>query len=116
MDIQLKRAYDPASPEDGHRVLVERLWPRGIKKENLQIETWMKEISPSPELRKWFGHDPEKWAEFQQRYTRELDQNPKYVQDLRGLASRGRLTLIYSAKDEQHNSALILKEYLEKAR
>jgi uncharacterized protein YeaO (DUF488 family) len=114
MDIQLKRAYDPVRPEDGHRVLVDRLWPRGVKKESLQVETWMKEIAPSTELRQWFGHDPEKWVEFQQRYTHELDQNPECVQDLRDLASRGRLTLVYSAKDEQHNDAVVLKEYLEK--
>ncbi len=114
MDIQVKRAYEEPAPSDGTRVLVDRLWPRGKKKEDLRIEEWMKEIGPSNELRKWFGHDPAKWDEFRKRYFAELDREPELVNHLLSLARKGRLTLVYGAKDEEHNQAVALREYLEK--
>lgn len=112
--IALKRAYEPASPQDGQRFLVERLWPRGIKKEALPLDGWLKDVAPSPELRRWFGHDPEKWREFQQRYGRELDSRPEAWEPLLATARRGRLTLIFSSHDQEHNNAVVLKSYLEK--
>ena len=112
--IQVKRAYEPASRSDGARFLVERLWPRGIKKENLQIEAWLKDVAPSVELRRWFQHDPAKWAEFRQRYFHELQQHPDAWQSLLARARRGRVTLVYSAHDTEHNNALALMEFLEK--
>ncbi|HNO66607.1 MAG TPA: DUF488 domain-containing protein [Tepidiformaceae bacterium] len=114
MTVFLKRAYEPASPADGKRVLIDRLWPRGVSKEHAHVELWLKEVAPSTELRKWFGHDPEKWAEFQQRYRAELACNPALA-ELRGLAQAGDLTLVYSAKDEQHNDAVVLKQILDGA-
>lgn len=114
MDIQVKRAYEEPSPSDGTRVLVDRVWPRGKTKEELHIEEWMKEIGPSTELRKWFGHDPEKWAEFRKRYFAELEKEPDLTKRLLDLARKGRLTLVYGAKDEQHNQAVALREYLER--
>ena len=111
--IRLKRAYDLPSPADGQRILVERLWPRGITKQRAALALWLKEIAPSPELRKWFAHDPAKWKQFQQRYWKELQDNPA-VAILRDNARRGTVTLIYAAKDEEHNGALALKEFLEK--
>lgn len=113
MDIRYKRAYAPASAEDGTRVLVDRLWPRGVTKERAQLALWLKEIAPSTELRKWFHHDPTKWDEFCLRYRQELDSNPAAVQRLADLAQTGRVTLIYAARDEVHNEAVVLKEYLE---
>jgi uncharacterized protein YeaO (DUF488 family) len=112
--IQIKRAYDPATKEDGVRYLVERLWPRGIKKIDLVMDAWLKDVSPSPELRKWFSHDPATWAEFQQRYRAELDANPDAWQPILTAARRGKVTLIYSAHDTEHNSALLLKTFLDK--
>lgn len=112
MDIQIKRAYEAPSPSDGTRVLVDRLWPRGVKKEALQAE-WMKDVAPSSELREWFGHDPERWEGFLKRYYDELKTKPKAVQQLLDIAHRGRLTLVYGAKDEEHNQAAVLKKYLE---
>lgn len=114
--IALKRAYDPPRRSDGKRVLVERLWPRGIRKESLKIDAWLKDVAPSAELRTWFGHDPEKWDGFRRRYFAELDANPDSWQPLLQMARRGRLTLIYSAHDTEHNNALALKEYLERKR
>jgi len=111
--IQIKRAYEPASETDGARILVERLWPRGIKKEALSLDTWVKEVAPSTELRKWFQHDPAKWREFRKRYSRELEENPEPWQQLLNRARRGRLTLVYSSHDEEHNNAVALKEFLE---
>ncbi len=111
--IQIKRAYEPASKNDGTRFLVERLWPRGIKKENLQIEDWLKEVAPSSELRKWFQHDPAKWGEFRQRYFRELERHPDAWEPLLARARRGRVTLVYSAHDTEHNNAVALKEFLD---
>ena len=112
--IQLKRAYDPASKEDGVRYLVERLWPRGIKKIDLVMDAWLKNVAPSTDLRKWFSHDPEKWTEFQRRYTAELDANPESWKPILEAARHGKVTLIYSAHDTEHNSALLLKTYLDK--
>ena len=109
--IQLKRIYEPPNPEDGFRILVERLWARGLTKEKAQVDLWLKEISPSPELRKWFSHDPEKWAEFQQRYRTELEANEETVRRLgQIIAEHARVTLVYAAKDEERNSARLLKE------
>ncbi|MGH2537359.1 MAG: DUF488 domain-containing protein [Candidatus Promineifilaceae bacterium] len=110
--IAIKRVYDKAKPEDGRRFLVERLWPRGVAKDRLAAE-WVKEVAPSPELRRWFGHDPEKWDDFQRRYRRELDENGAGWRPLLAAARHGRITLVYAARDEAHNSALLLKEYLD---
>lgn len=111
--IRLKRAYDEPEAADGRRFLVDRLWPRGVKKEKLQLEAWLKEVAPSDELRNWFGHDPERWAEFQQRYRAELDQKPESWQPLLAAAREGDVTLIFSARDRQYNNAVALKAYLE---
>jgi uncharacterized protein YeaO (DUF488 family) len=111
--ITLKRAYDPASRSDGTRVLVERLWPRGVAKAKLQIEAWLKDVAPSTELRQWFGHDPDRWNEFRKRYRRELDSHPEAWRPIVAAARRGRVTLIYSSHDERHNNAVALQEYLE---
>ncbi|MFN2134035.1 MAG: DUF488 domain-containing protein [Anaerolineae bacterium] len=113
MSIQVKRAYEPPAPGDGYRVLVDRLWPRGVSKEKLELDEWHKEIAPSDTLRKWFGHDPEKWAEFEERYFAELDEQPDQVQELLQHANSGPLTLVYGAKDEEHNNAVALRKYLE---
>ena len=110
--IQLKRAYEPASPSDGRRILVERLWPRGIRKEALGEDEWRKEVAPSTELRKWYGHQVERWPEFVERYHAELDANPEGWQPIEEAAAQGAVTLIYAARDEQHNSALVLRDYL----
>jgi uncharacterized protein YeaO (DUF488 family) len=111
--IQVKRAYEPPSKKDGARFLVERLWPRGVKKENLEVEVWLKEVAPSSELRQWFQHDPAKWREFRQRYFRELEKHPDAWQPLLARARRGRVTLVYSAHDTEHNNSVALKEFLE---
>jgi uncharacterized protein YeaO (DUF488 family) len=114
MEIRLKRAYDPPARDDGRRVLVDRIWPRGIARDDLRIEAWLKDLAPSPGLRKWFGHDPEKWQEFKERYARELDQRrPDALAQLVELAKAGRITLVFGAKDTEHNNAVALKEYLE---
>ena len=112
--IQTKRAYEPTSKTDGARILVERLWPRGIKKEALSLDTWLKDVAPSTELRQWFQHDPAKWQEFRKRYSRELEENPEPWQRLLSRARRGRLTLVYSSHDQEHNNAVALKEFLER--
>lgn len=111
-NIQLKRAYEPPAPDDGARILIDRLWPRGVKKEDAAIDEWIKEIAPSTELRKWFGHDPERWREFRRRYQSELRQHPDGIERLRALARRGPITLVYAAHDEAHNDAVVLKELL----
>jgi uncharacterized protein YeaO (DUF488 family) len=110
MSIKIKRAYDPPAASDGARVLGDRLWPRGVKKEKLRLDEWMKEIAPSPELRTWFGHKPERFAEFRKRYRTELKEHPDEVRKLRALARRGTLTLVYGARDEVHNGAVVVKE------
>lgn len=114
MTIRLKRIYEPADPDDGFRILVDRLWPRGISKERAGIDLWLKDAAPSPELRKDFCHDPAKWEEFRTHYFGELQNNRDAVPVIRDRAARGTVTLVYAAKDEQHNHALVLKEFLEK--
>lgn len=114
--IHLKRAYDQVSPDDGYRILVERLWPRGLTKVKADVDLWLKEIAPSPELRKWFGHDPQKWQEFSRRYRAELEENTEAVSQLRQiLKQEDKVTFVYAARDTQLNSALLLKGYLEKS-
>ncbi len=110
--IHLKRAYEPAEPSDGKRILVERLWPRGITRDEAALESWAKDVSPSPELRTWYSHDPEKWPEFQKRYRAELEANPEAVEALRKTIGRGPVTFMYAAKDEERNSAALLRRYL----
>ena len=110
--LQLKRAYEPAEPSDGMRILIDRLWPRGVSKEKAALDEWMKDIAPSTELRKWFGHDPEKWPEFQRRYRAELAQHGPELERIRALARKHKVTLIYSARDEQHNDAIVLRDVL----
>ncbi|MGE0621273.1 MAG: DUF488 domain-containing protein [Pseudomonadales bacterium] len=111
-DIDIKRAYVPRSQTDGYRVLVDRVWPRGIKRETLQIDLWLKDVAPSTELRRWFGHEVKRWEGFQQRYRKELDANDEAVDILRRQHQQGRLTLVYGAKDESHNQAVVLRDYL----
>ena len=112
LDVQLKRAYDPPSPEDGTRILVDRLWPRGVRKADADIDMWMKDVAPSTQLRRWFGHDPARWDEFQRRYKAELASNAPLLKELRGMAREKRLTLVYSAHDELHNQAVVLRDVL----
>ena len=113
MDIRLKRVYDKPANADGRRVLVDRIWPRGLKKEEAKVDWWPKEIAPTSELRKWFGHDPERWREFERRYFKELDNHDELIQELRDKAKEKRLTLVFGAKDEEHNNAVALRNYLE---
>jgi uncharacterized protein YeaO (DUF488 family) len=112
VDVRLKRAYLPASPEDGVRILVDRLWPRGVRKADAAIDRWAKEVAPSTELRRWFGHDPSRWEEFRHRYRAELSRNAALVNELRTVAQKGRLTLVYAARDELHNEAVMLRDVL----
>jgi uncharacterized protein YeaO (DUF488 family) len=112
--IKTKRIYDSPVRADGFRILVDGLWPRGLSKDKAPIDIWLKEIAPSAELRKWFGHQPVRWAEFQRRYFRELDAKPEVVARIRELAGQRDVVLVYSAKDELHNNAVCLKEYLER--
>jgi len=114
MSFQVKRAYEPASPRDGTRVLVDRLWPRGISKEKLKLDAWVKDLAPSNELRKWFHHDVDNWPEFEKRYFEELSKQPDKVDELRKQARRHTVTLVYGARDETHNNAVALKKYLER--
>lgn len=111
--IQIKRVYDPPSRDDGARILAERLWPRGVKKESLHLDDWPKEIAPGTELRKWFQHDPAKWPEFQRRYRMELEGHPSVWQPILELAKKGKVTLLYSSHDAQHNNVVALKSFLE---
>jgi len=113
MSIDLKRAYDPPAKGDGYRVLVDRVWPRGIARDDLQVDAWLKELAPSTNLRKWFGHDPRKWDEFRKRYARELGQHSDALATLAEKARDGRLTLVFGARDIEHNNAVALKEHLE---
>ncbi|ABP95044.1 protein of unknown function DUF488 [Metallosphaera sedula] len=110
--IKIKRVYDEASSDDGVRVLVDLLWPRGLRKEEAKIDLWMRQVAPSDELRKWFGHDPRRWEEFKRRYLDELRNNPA-VKDLVELASNRDVTLLFSARDRERNNAVVLKEYVE---
>lgn len=112
MKVVLKRVYEAPAKTDGTRILVDRLWPRGLSKDKASVDLWLKEIAPSTELRKWFGHDPEKWEEFQRRYRAELKANGDAVSELRAALADGPATLVYGAKDEAHNDAVVLADYL----
>ncbi|HET8689987.1 MAG TPA: DUF488 domain-containing protein [Candidatus Saccharimonadales bacterium] len=112
MKVVVKRAYEPAAPSDGYRVLVDRLWPRGVKKEDLKLDEWLKDVAPSDELRQWFGHDPAKFEEFAKKYRLELGKTDLTRGLLKRVGDMDRLTLVYSAKDEQHNQAMVLRDYL----
>jgi uncharacterized protein YeaO (DUF488 family) len=111
--IKLKRVYESPSRKDGLRVLVERLWPRGLTKEREAVDLWLKDVAPSPELRKWFGHDPARWEQFQERYRQELREKKDAVHLLRQKGKDGTVTLVYAARDEDHNGALALKQFLQ---
>ncbi|MBZ0300849.1 MAG: DUF488 domain-containing protein [Anaerolineae bacterium] len=113
MTIALKRIYEPIEEQDGYRVLVDRLWPRGIRKNAAAIDLWLKDIAPSTALRQWFNHDPKKWDDFKARYFVELDDNQEYLQPLLDTIREGNISLIYSSRDEMHNQAVALREYLE---
>ena len=113
--IQLKRAYEPPARSDGERVLVERLWPRGLTKARAALDLWPKDVAPSPELRKWFGHEPARWPEFQKRYGRELRDQPELTEQIKQLEKEhGVVTLVFSARDAERNQAVVLRDYLEK--
>lgn len=111
--IQLKRVYGQNAADDGKRFLIERLWPRGIRKTSLHLDAWLKEVGPSTSLRQWFGHEPKRWEEFRRRYFSELDQNPDAWAPIVKAARQGRVTLLFSSHDTEHNNAVALKEYLE---
>jgi uncharacterized protein YeaO (DUF488 family) len=114
--IQIKRVYEPASPKDGMRVLVDRIWPRGLRKEAASLDLWLKEIAPSTELRKWYGHKPERWPEFRKRYEKELSHHPDELAQLAHLVRKGRVTLLCAAHDAEHSNAAVLERYLTKRR
>jgi uncharacterized protein YeaO (DUF488 family) len=114
MDVRLKRAYEPAVESDGYRVLVDRLWPRGVSREQARLDDWLKELAPSAELRRWFGHDPARFDEFRRRYVEELRSRRSLLTDLRRRARRGTLTLVYSAHDTEHNDAVVLAAVLRR--
>jgi uncharacterized protein YeaO (DUF488 family) len=114
VSLAIKRIYDAPARSDGYRVLVDRLWPRGVSKERAELDLWLKEIAPSTELRKWFGHDAKRWREFQRRYRAELRANKQAVDKLRRLAERRRVTLLYGARDGDHNEAVVLRDYILK--
>jgi len=113
MTVRTKRIYDDPEPDDGTRVLVDRLWPSGVSKEDAQLDRWCKSVAPSDGLREWYGHDVERWEEFKARYESELDDANEPVEELLELASEGQLTLCYAAQDRDHNNAVVLQEYLE---
>ncbi|MDA8230009.1 MAG: DUF488 family protein [Magnetospirillum sp.] len=110
--VRIRRIYDQPSAEDGTRVLVDRLWPRGLTKEAARVDRWLREIAPSAELRRWFGHAPERWPEFRRRYAGELERNPDAVAELHRLAAQGPVTLLFAARDETRNNAVILRDLL----
>ena len=112
MAVRIKRVYDPPEPSDGYRVLVDRLWPRGITRERAQLDEWARELAPSSELRRWFGHDPARFEEFRRRYAAELAAHPEKLEELRARARAGTLTLVYSARDTEHNDAVAAAEVL----
>jgi uncharacterized protein YeaO (DUF488 family) len=111
--LKVKRIYETESSADGRRILVDRLWPRGIKKEEVKVDEWLKEIAPSDELRKWFAHDPSKWQVFKKKYAHEVGGKPDLIQQLRKESRKATVTLVYSAKDSEHNNAVALKEIIE---
>ena len=112
MNIKLKRVYEKPDEKDGFRILVDRLWPRGLTKEKADVDLWLKDIAPTTELRKWFNHDPEKWTDFQKKYLKELKENKEAVSKLKEHLKKGAVTLLFAAKDEAHNEALVLKDYV----
>jgi uncharacterized protein YeaO (DUF488 family) len=112
VSIRLKRAYESPATSDGYRVLIDRLWPRGVSREKAQLDEWARELAPSTELRHWFGHDPARFSEFRRRYTEELSEQEEKLRELRGRARRGTLTLVYGARDTEHNDAVVLEEIL----
>jgi uncharacterized protein YeaO (DUF488 family) len=116
LSVQLKRAYDPPSPADGARVLVDRVWPRGMRKDAMGIDAWLPDLGPSAGLRQWFGHDPKRWTEFRRRYRQELAARRPLLDRLAGYARHGRLTLVFSARDVLHNQAVVIKEMLGRTR
>ena len=115
MKIKIKRVYEEPDKDDGVRILVDRLWPRGLTKEKASLDLWLKEIAPSTELRKWFGHDPDKWKGFRRRYETEIRHNHDLVKVLMDKAKGGTVTLLYGTRDQQHNEALVLKQFLERS-
>lgn len=114
--IKIKRVYEKPADDDGNRILVDRLWPRGLSKEKAGLDLWLKDIAPSTELRKWFGHAPERWKSFRGRYETELKNKAELVEMLKAKAGKGTITLLYAARDEEHNEALVLKDVLERTR
>lgn len=116
MPIGIKRVYDEPGPHDGFRILIDRIWPRGLTKEAARADLWLKDIAPSTPLRQWFGHDPKKWPEFKKRYFAELEDRQDLVQQILDKAKHGRVTLVFGAKDEKHSNAQALKEYLDASR
>jgi uncharacterized protein YeaO (DUF488 family) len=114
MSLAIKRVYEPVSPKDGYRILVDRLWPRGLSKERAAVDLWLKAIAPSAELRKWFGHEPEKWPEFRRKYFAELATHPDEVGQIRTLAKRRRVTLVYGARNTDNNDAVAILDYLKR--
>ena len=112
MDVRIRRAYDPPRRGDGYRILVDRVWPRGVSRDDLDLDEWQREIAPSTRLRQWFGHDPERWKEFQQRYFAEIREKDA-IRDVVKRARQGRVTLVYGARDPEHNQAVALKAYVE---
>jgi len=114
MKLKIKRVYEKPEKEDGTRILVDRLWPRGLTKEKAAIDLWLKEVAPSTALRKWFSHDPAKWPTFKQKYRQEIKENKSQVAILKEQLMKGAVTLVYGAKDEEHNEALVLKEWLQR--
>ena len=115
MSIKIKRVYEQPDRKDGERILVDRLWPRGLTKAKAHVDLWLKEIAPSTELREWFGHDPEKWTSFRRRYETEIRHNDDLIKLLKQKARKGTVTLVYGARDEKHNEALVLKKFLERS-
>jgi uncharacterized protein YeaO (DUF488 family) len=112
VQIRVKRVYEPPAPDDGARILIDRLWPRGLKKADAAVDHWLKEIAPSTELRRWFGHEAERWPEFRRRYRKELQRHKAALDDLRARAKGSSITLVYAARDELHNDAVVLKDVL----
>lgn len=115
MRAVIKRVYEKPEKDDGYRILVDRLWPRGLTKEKAAADLWLKEIAPTTELRKWFDHDPEKWPEFQKKYLKEIKENKEALTTLKGKMKEGKVTILYGAKDEEHNEARVLMDYVNKA-
>jgi len=116
VSIRLKRAYDPPSPDDGMRVLVERLWPRGLSKERAAVDRWVKDLAPSPELRRWYGHDESKWPEFRRRYQEELRRHTAELAELRRLAGAGTVTFVFGSRETRHTSAVVLRDVVDDVR